>query len=108
MHLFYNCSKNREAWEAGFRVGRLYDRNLNMEKSQRMEVQSDDTFMLSTVSTLATGLLYIWENRKLRKPTTLHMMRATVEADVSIKRRSRFKQVRDAGQIMQNMLDNFL
>ena len=88
-------------------MGRVYDRNLTKEKSLRMEVQSDETFMLSTVSTLATGLLYIWENRKVRKATTLHMMRAQLEAAVSIKRRSRLKQLREAGQIMQNMLDNF-
>ena len=107
MHLFYVCSKNREAVEAVLRVGRVYDRTLTMEKSLWMEVQSDETAMLSTVLTLATGLLYNWENRKLRKATTLHMMRAQLEAAVSIKRRSRLKQVREAGQIMQNMPDNF-
>ena len=107
MHLFYDCSKNREAGEAVLRVGRVYDRNLTMEKSLRMEVQSDETFMLSTVSIRATGLLYIWENRKVRKATTLHMMRAELEAAVSIKRRSRLKKVREAGEIMQNMIDNF-
>ena len=59
MHLFYDCSKNREAGEAVLRVGKVYGRNLTMEKSLRMEVESDETFMLSTVSTLATGLFYI-------------------------------------------------
>ena len=107
MHLFYVCNKNREAVEAVLRVGRVYDRTLTMEKSLWMEVQSDETAMLSTVLTLATWLLYKWENRKLRKATTLHMMRAQLEAAVSIKRRSRLKQVREAGQIMQNMPDNF-
>ena len=87
MHLFYDCSKNREAGEAVLRVGKAYDGNLTMEKSLRMEVESDETFMLSTVSTLATVLLYIWEYRKLRKSKTLHMMRAEFEVAVSIKRR---------------------
>ena len=89
------------------RVGRVYARNLTMEKSLRMEVESDEPFILSTVSTLATGLLFIWENRKLKKSTTLPMMRAELEAAVSIKRRSRLKKVREASQIMQNMIDNF-
>ena len=94
MHLFHDCSKNSEAGEAVLGVGKAYARNLTMEKSLRMEVESDETFMLSTVSTLATGLLYIWENRKLKKSTTLPMMRAELEAAVSIKRRSRLKKVR--------------
>ena len=55
--------------------GKVYDRNLTMEKSLRTEVQSDETFMLCTVSNLATGLLYIWEIRKLMKATIFHMMR---------------------------------
>ena len=73
MHLFYDCSKNREAGETMLRVGKAYDGNLIMEKSLRIEVESDENFMLLTVSTLATGLLYIWENRKLRYPFFFHL-----------------------------------
>ena len=107
MHLFYNCSKNKEAGEAMFRVGKAYASSLTMEKSLTMEIESDEVFTLATVSVLATGLLHIWENRKLRKNTTLYMMRAELEAAVSIRRRSRLKKVREAGDIMHNMLNNF-
>ena len=106
-HLFYDCSMNREAGEAVLRVVKAYARNLTMEKSLRMEFECDEPFMLPSVSTLATGLLFIWENRKIKKSTTLPMMRAELEAAVSIKRRSRLKKVKEAGQIMQNMIDNF-
>ena len=107
MHLFYNCSKNKEAGEAMFRVGKAYASSLTMEKSLRMEIESDEVFTLATVSVLATGLSFIWENRKLRKTTTLYMMRAELEAAVSIRRRSRLRKVREAGDIVHNMLNNF-
>ena len=54
MHLFYNCSKNKEAGEAMFRVGKAYASSLTMEKSLTMEIESDEVFTLATVSVLAT------------------------------------------------------
>ena len=106
-HLFYTCPKNREAGEAVLRVAQAYDRNLTVEKSLRLEIKTDETFTLPTVAILATGLLFIWENRKQRKQTTLFMMRAELEAAVSIRRRSRLRHVREAGEIMNNLLNNF-
>ena len=97
LHLFYFCSKNREAGEAVLRVAQAYDRNLTAEKSLRLEVQTDEVFTLPTTSILSTGLLFIWENRKQRKKTTLYMMRAELESAVSIRRRSRLK----------NLINNF-
>ena len=38
----------------------------------------------------------IWENRELRKYTTLFMVRAEVEAAVSVIRRSRLSRIRKA------------
>jgi hypothetical protein len=107
LHLFYFCSKNREAGEAVLRVAQAYDRDLTAEKSLRLEVQTDKVFTLPTTSILSTGLLFIWENRKQRKKTTLYMMRAELESAVSIRRRSRLMKVREAGDIMQNLINNF-
>ena len=107
-HLFYGCSKNQEAGEALLRCVRSYDPNLTEEKSLRMELSADETFLLPTVAILAIGLEFIWENRKVRKTTSLYQMRAELEAAVSIRRRSRSKHVREAGDIMSNMLNNFL
>ena len=58
-----------------------------MEKTLRMEVKADETFLLPSVAILATSLEFIWENRKVRKTTTLYMMRADLDAAVSIRRR---------------------
>ena len=68
-------SKNREAGEAVMRVSQAYDRNLIVVKSLRLEIKTDEPFTLPTVAILATGLLFVRENRKQRKQTTLFMMR---------------------------------
>jgi hypothetical protein len=106
-HLFYDCIKNREAGEALLRCVKAYDQNLTVEKTLRLEFATDETFLLPTVATLSTGLEFIWENRKMRKTTTLFKMRAELEAAASIRRRSRLQCVREAGDIMHNMINNF-
>ena len=108
VHLFFECSMNKEAGEALLRCVQAYDQNLTIEKALRLEIVADETFLLPTVAILATGLEYIWENRKIRKTTTLFMMRAELEAAVSIRRRSRLRRIREAGDIMFNMINNFL
>ena len=88
-------------------MAQAYGRNLTLEKSLRLEIKTDEPFTLPTVAILATGLLFVRENRKQRKQTTLFMMRAELEAAVSIRRRSRLRHVREAGDIMNNLLNNF-
>ena len=73
-----------------------------------MELVADEPFLLPCATILATGLSFIWENRKVKKYTTLFMMRAELEAAVSVRRRSRLSRIREAGDIMNNMLVNFL
>lgn len=106
-HLFFLCTKNREAGEALLRCVQSYDQHLTMERSLRLEFTADETFLLPTVTILAIGLEFIWENRKLKKATTLFLMRAELESAVSIRRRSRLQHVREAGDIISNMLSNF-
>ena len=65
------------------------------------------TFLLPTVIRLTVGLEFIWENRKNRKPTPVLRMRAELEAAISIRRRSRLRRVREAGKIMENIINNF-
>ena len=69
---------------------------------------ADELFLLPCATIFATGLSFIWENRKVRKYTNLFMMRAELEAAVSVRRRSRLSRLREAGEIMNNMLANFL
>ena len=54
------------------------------------------------------GLEFIWEQRKLKKATSTYSIRAELEAAVSLRRRSRSKKIREAGNIMENMINNFL
>ena len=86
-------------------MAKAYDRNCTPEKSLRFEVQTDEVFTLSSISILATGLLFIWENRKQIKKTTLYMMRAQLEAVVSIRR---LKKIREAGDIMYKLMNNMV
>ena len=107
-HLFFQCQMNRESGQSLLRCVQSYARDLNEERALRLEFTSDEPFLLASVSILATGLEFIWENRKLRKSTTLFTMRAELESSISIKRRFRLSRVREAARIMQNMVENFL
>ena len=71
-------------------------------------MDAEEPFLLSCISLLATGLGFIWENRMIKKVTTLIMMRAELEAAVSIRRRSRLPRIREAGDIMSNIIANFV
>ena len=87
-HLFFQCQLNSEAGEALFRCVKSYNQSLTLEKMLRLELVSDDPFLLASVSLLATGLSLIWQNRKVSKNTTLYMMHVELELAVSVRRRS--------------------
>ena len=107
LHLFYHCCKNAEAGQALLRCIKSYDRNFTETMSLRIELTADDPFLLPSITILVIGLEFIWENRKLKKTTALHSMRAQLETAVSIRRRSRFRNNREAAKIMENMINNF-
>ena len=86
---------------------RSYDRNISEEKALHLELSAVDPFLFPSVAMLATGLELIWERRKLKKSTTNFQMRAELELSVSIRRKSRAKSIREAANIMDNMISNF-
>ena len=106
--MFYQCDKNQESGQALLSCLQSYDRGLTEAKSLRLELEPDEPFLLASVSLLASGLELIWDNRKLKKNTALYTMRAELENAISIKRRSRLRKVREASEIMQNMINTFL
>ena len=106
-HLFFECSWNKQAGEALVNCVRSYSPTITVDKTLRMELLADEPFLLPCATIFATGLSFIWENRKVRKYTALFMMRAELEAAVSVRRRSRLARMREAGDIMYNMLANF-
>ena len=107
IHLFFKCPKNNLAADALLRVVQSYDPACTEEKSLRLELNPDEIFLLPTASILSTGLNFIWENRKSRKSTSLFSIRSELEASVSLKRKSSSRRIREAGDIMKNMIENF-
>ena len=107
-HLFFSCEYNRESGQALLQCIRSYDRGLTETKVLRLELETEEPFMLASVSLLATGLQFIWDNRKSKYRTPLYSMRAELEAAISIRRRSRLQKLRETADIMENMIDNFL
>ena len=107
LHCFFLCIKNREVAEAIARCVRSYDPNITAERMLRLQVETDEVFSLATMTILTTGLETIWANRVEKKVTTMYEMRSELESGVSIKRRSRDRKIREAGNIIQNVIDNF-
>jgi hypothetical protein len=87
-------------------VVQSYDPACTEEKSLRLELNPDETFLLPTASILSTGLNFIWENRKSRKATSPFSIRSELEASVSLKRKSSYRRIREAGDIMKNVIEN--
>ena len=103
----FQCEKNAQAGVTLLRCITSYDRGLIQERALRLELVADDPFLLASITILAIGLSFIWENRKLKKITPLHLMRAELETAISIRRRSRLRSVKETAGIMENILDNF-
>ena len=77
-----------------------YDSDLDEIRSLRLDIRANDPFTLPTIMVLATGLSFIWANRKLKKITTVWAMRAELEARVQLLRRCRTRILREAGNIL--------
>ena len=107
LHLFYHCPKNNLAADALLTCVQAYDKDLAAEKTLRLEIITDEPFLIATVAILSTGLQFIWENRRLKKSTTVYSIRAELEAAVSLRRKSSSKVIREAGNVMNNMISNF-
>ena len=107
LHCFFGCSHNRDAGEALLRCATSYARTLTAPSLLRLEVVCDDPFLLPTIVLIATGLQLIWNNRHEKKVTTVWSMRSELEARISLLRKARKKQIREAAKILENMVSNF-
>jgi hypothetical protein len=107
LHCFFLCEKNTDASAAMLRCAQSYDQGLTADKCLSLQVRADEVFSLAILTILTTGMETIWANRQQKKVTTLFTMRAELECAVSIKRRSRNRKIREAGEIVQNILNNF-
>ena len=89
------------------RCVKSYDSSLTLEKALRLGLIGDECFLLPSVVLLATGLQYIWVNSKQKVATTLLLMKAELEAAVSLRRKSIYKRIMESANIMENMINNF-
>ena len=72
LHLFFQCQKNNLAGAALLRYIKAYDKKMSHERTLQLENEADETFLLPTVSILAVGLEFIWEQRKLKRTTSTY------------------------------------
>ena len=89
------------------RCAKVYETELTEDKALTLQFRADEVFMLATVTILTTGMELIWANRLMKKSTSLFMKRAELKCAVSIRRRSRNRKIREAGEIIQNIITNF-
>ena len=77
--------------------------NISAEAALRLELGQDMTEgeQLATVCLLATGLKFIWSTRTEKKSVILFKMRAEIETQISILRRTRHSS---AGDLMLEMI----
>ena len=104
-HAFFTCPQSRVAGLALLGLVQVLCPNLQPEDvlELRLGEALPDVDELAAVYTIATGLFYIWESRKLKKQITPFLVRAELEAKISLLRRTRYCET---GNRMQEMLEN--
>ena len=68
---------------------------------------SDTLYKLPVMLVLCTGMNYICENRLKKKGTSIFQIRSEIECLISLLRRSRRRLLKEAGEMINNMLVNF-
>ena len=106
-HLFFHCQSNNMAADALLRCARSYDRDLTDTKSLTFRVKVDGCFEMAVVSILSTGLELIWGRRLQKKNTDLIVMRSELEWASILRRKSRNTLIKESGDIMMNIIENF-
>ena len=108
LHAIFLCQYNSQAATALLSPTRPYANNISAEKALLFDVAVVDTiYELPTMLVLATGMHFIWKNRCYKKRTELYHIRSEIECLVSLLRRSRPRQLREAGNMVFNSLANF-
>ena len=102
-HAFFECSHSRVAGLALLGWVQPLCPRLQPEDALVLQLGGALTEVdeLAAVYTLATGLLHIWEARVHRKQITPFLVRAELEAKISLLRRTRYSE---AGTRMQEIL----
>ena len=89
------------------RCVRSYDSELTDMKSLSFRIKVDGCFEMAVVSILSSGLELIWSRRLQKKNTDLIIMRSELEWASILRRKSRNRVIKEAGDIIINMIENF-
>ena len=101
------CEKSMEVGEYILQLTKVYDSSITMEKLVRLQVHTDALYELPTMLALCSSLELIWKNRLIKQSTRQYDIRAELECQVLLLRKSRSKKLREASSILENTLANF-
>ena len=107
MYCFFDSPNNLLAGVALLGCVQQVCPGLSPEAAVRLElgVNVNAETGLAALYILSTGLKFIWETRLEKKVVVKHMMRAEIEAKVSILRRTRFYRSADIINELLEILD---
>ena len=80
---------------------------LNRDAAMYLLINCEALYELPTTLAHCSGLELIWRNRHDRKFTRLYDIRAELECLVLTLRKSRRRKLREASNIIRNILENF-
>ena len=108
LHGLFECEQNSQAALYLLHLSKPYDSSISQEKCLTLSLKtSDPIYELPPMLILGTGLNLIWQNRQNSKRTTLYQIRSELECLVSLLRKSRSRRLREAGNIINNTMNNF-
>ena len=96
-----------EAAQYILQLTRVYDASINMDKITRLQINTEVLYELPTLLAVCSSFELIWRNRQIKKSTRLYDIRAELESQVLALRKARPKKLREAGNIINNTLQNF-
>ena len=106
-HSFFFCDANQQAGNYITHLITPYDSSIYPQRCLLLDLKTDPTYELMSILILATGLSTIWNNRLKKKQTSPFQIRTDLECLVSLLRKSRSRNLREAGNMIKNTLNNF-
>jgi hypothetical protein len=84
-HAFFNCDPYRLAGRALLDITSIISDGLvTVEDALHLQLEGQGDSALAAATTVLSGLLLLWEKRKVKKPVSVLMMRAELEARAAI------------------------
>ena len=104
VHALIHCQGNKGAGRAVLNCASRYVTELTGEQAVRLQFETEESFELPVVWFLAVSWISIWEARVLGKKPELYMVRADLEAKVSLLRETR--KFNNQAEMITTMITN--